>query len=218
MGFALRSPGSWLGGSWVSVTLVFFVVFAASSRSCSDVLGTCLLFARSNSSAHKLLNLTRALCPTTVISLLVFALVCWCFFVCFVLFPWVVTITHGQLGLRIGPCSLLIPQRGNDARCCTIRSTGTNTALRPGESRERTEKKTNTTLMASNRGNWISGENSQKQNDHAPTVNPITLVERIQDPTQGQRPLVPRDKEESGNGIQTILAQGRATRSVNEQQ
>ena len=35
-----------------------------------------------------------------------------------------------------GKKSLLIPQRGNDARCCTIRATGTNTVLRPGESRE----------------------------------------------------------------------------------
>ena len=58
---------------------------------------------------------------------------------------------------------------------------------------------TDTTLMASNRGNWISGENPQEQNDHAPTVNPITLVERVQNPTQGQRPLVPREKGESGN-------------------
>ena len=62
----------------------------------------------------------------------------------FVLCSRVVAIAHGQLGLRIGPCSLLIPQRGNDARCCTIRSTGTNTVLRPGESREGDGREKNT--------------------------------------------------------------------------
>ena len=36
---------------------------------------------------------------------------CWCFVGCFFLFPWVVTITHGQLGLRIGPCSFDTPKR-----------------------------------------------------------------------------------------------------------
>ena len=47
-------------------------------------------------------------------------------------------------------------------------------------------KKTSTTLMASNRGNWISEENPKMQSDHAPSVNPITLVERARNPTQGQ--------------------------------
>ena len=58
-------------------------------------------------------------------------------FVCFVFFSscgrhrtWTIS------GLRRGPCSLLRLQRGDDARCCTIRSTDTNTVLRPGESRE----------------------------------------------------------------------------------
>ena len=41
-------------------------------------------------------------------------------------------------------CSPLIPQRGNDARHCTIRSTGTNTVLRPGESREGDGRKKST--------------------------------------------------------------------------
>ena len=55
------------------------------------------------------------------------------FFVCFLFSG--DRIALGLLGLRTGSCSLLIPQRGNDARLCTIRSTGT-TLLRPGESRE----------------------------------------------------------------------------------
>ena len=46
---------------------------------------------------------------------------------------------------------------------------------------------------------WISEENPKMQSDHAPSVNRITLVERARNPTQGQEPLVPRDKEESGN-------------------
>ena len=57
-------------------------------------------------------------------------------------------IAFGLLGLRIGPCSLLIPQRGNDARRCTIRSTGTNTVLRPGESREGDGRKKNSWAAA----------------------------------------------------------------------
>ena len=36
----------------------------------------------------------------------------------------------------MGSLKVLYSQRGDDARCCTIRSTDTNTVLRPGESRE----------------------------------------------------------------------------------
>ena len=56
VGFSLWSPGSWLGGSWVSATLTCLVFLHLLRALAGDVLGSCLLFARSNSSAHKLLQ------------------------------------------------------------------------------------------------------------------------------------------------------------------
>ena len=47
-----------------------------------------------------------------------------------------------QVYLAWRSCSLLRPQRGNDTKC-TIRSTGTNTVLRPDESRQGDGRKKN---------------------------------------------------------------------------
>ena len=65
VGFTVRSPGSWLGGSWVSALLILLVGFAPSSRSCCDVWVLVVCFSQDlihllNSSAHKLPCLLRA--------------------------------------------------------------------------------------------------------------------------------------------------------------
>ena len=60
----------------------------------------------------------------------------WFLFVLCVLLR-VVAIAHGQYLDCVWVHALFwYSQRGDDARCCTIRSTDTNTVLRPGESRE----------------------------------------------------------------------------------
>ena len=49
----------------------------------------------------------------------------------------VVAVAHGQpLDCVVVHALFCDSQRGDNARCCIIRSTGTNTVLRPGESRE----------------------------------------------------------------------------------
>ena len=60
----------------------------------------------------------------------------WFLFVLWVVLR-VVTIAYGQYLDCVWVHALFwYSQRGDDARCCTIRSTDTNTVLRPGESRE----------------------------------------------------------------------------------
>ena len=88
-------------------------VFAPSSRSCSDVLGSCFLFARSNSSAHKLLQFDRAhmsIRRCFSFGVCVVLRCCLFFWFCFVGSCFLVIAPHLDYGLRTGPCSLLIPQ------------------------------------------------------------------------------------------------------------
>ena len=118
-GFTVRSPGSWLGGSWVSALLIvsFVLHFRRDLAMMSGWLCNCFLQDLFNSPAHKLPSLTEHVHRNGVF--LVFCLVWLCFlfflffFVLFAgLFPcW--SPLFGQFGLRTSPRSLSTSQCGN---------------------------------------------------------------------------------------------------------
>ena len=149
MGFTVRSPGSWLGGSWVSALLigVLFLHLHCDLAVMSGWLD--LLSARSflNSSAHKLPSSTEHVHRTGCLLfrfvgcafwVFLFGLVLFC--VCLFLFFFGLPLfrLHSGLdsGLRNGPRSLSTPQCGMLIYAMHNSFTGTNTVLRPGESRE----------------------------------------------------------------------------------
>ena len=126
LGLTVRSPGSWLGGSWVSALLIG-IVFLHLHWDLAVMSGwLVLLSARSflNSSVHKLPILTEYVHQTGV------TLVLFC--VCFgPLFGFVLLAVRLHPGvdsrLRNGPRSLLTPQCGT-LRYATFNSfIGTNT-------------------------------------------------------------------------------------------
>ena len=114
LGFSVRSPGSWLGGSWVSALLIGLFLHLHCDLAVMSGWFV-LLFARSylNSSAHKLPASTEHVLYGVACSL----------FVCFWLAVWfgfgsgfvgsLFRLHHGvDSGLRNGPRSLLTPQCG----------------------------------------------------------------------------------------------------------
>ena len=126
VGFTVRSPGSWLGGSWVSARLICCCFYLPPPRSCCVVwLGASLLSARSNSYLCHW-HISCLVCararpsPRGVFGVFVLFLLLlfgvlfffvWLFFV-FVFFLSLNTPVW-TLGLRTGPRSLSTSQCGN---------------------------------------------------------------------------------------------------------
>ena len=118
--FTVRSPGSWLGGSWVSALLIFLFVLHLR-RDLAVMSGwLCVCFWQDlfNSPAHKLPSLTEHVHRTGCFLFLAVLVVFFWFFCLFSvvlfadLFPrW--SPLFGQLGLCTGPRFLSTPQCGN---------------------------------------------------------------------------------------------------------
>ena len=137
VGFTVRSPGSWLGGSWVSALLIVgcLCTFIAILLWCLVVVVCFLqdLIHFLNSSAHKLPCLLRAR-PSRWWGLSLVLLVLGVFFGLVFFFPG----DHPMLDML--DCVLVqalfwLPNEGT-YRTLHNSFNGTNTVLRPGESRE----------------------------------------------------------------------------------
>ena len=121
MGFTVRSPGSWLGGSWVSALLIgfWFLHLHRDLAVMSGWLYFCFLqdsFHFLNSSAHKLPFLLKS---TSIIAGCFRWLVLF-LFGCFLVLFWLLaglfprwTPLFGHVGSCTGPRSLSTPQCGN---------------------------------------------------------------------------------------------------------
>ena len=159
MGFTVRSPGSWRGGSWVSALLIdgLFLHLHCDLAVMFGWLN--LLIAKSffNSSAHKLPSSTEHVLSTgCFVSLcwLCFLFCFWCFrfgFCLFVLFALVdCTPAWTTLDRVMVRALFRLPNAGT---CSIVHNSfnGTNTVLRLGESREGEgrKKETSGTLAAS---------------------------------------------------------------------